>query len=79
MPRFAGQRPTRETMQEQKRWLSVEEIAAHLGVNRDTIYKWLTSGFDRGRQVRTRIRNDRRTHKRERCRPEGMKDAAYIR
>jgi len=26
----------------QERWLSVEEIAAHLGVNRDTIYKWLT-------------------------------------
>jgi excisionase family DNA binding protein len=22
--------------------LSVEEIVAHLGVNRDTIYKWLT-------------------------------------
>ena len=28
-------------MQEQERWLSVEEIAAHLGVNRDTIYKWI--------------------------------------
>jgi excisionase family DNA binding protein len=26
----------------QERWLSVEEIAAHLGVNRDTIYKWIT-------------------------------------
>lgn len=25
-----------------ERWLSVEEIAAHLGVNRDTIYKWIT-------------------------------------
>jgi excisionase family DNA binding protein len=25
----------------QERWLSVEEIAAHLGVNRDIIYKWL--------------------------------------
>jgi excisionase family DNA binding protein len=25
-----------------ERWLSVEEIAAHWGVNRDTIYKWLT-------------------------------------
>lgn len=25
----------------QERWLSVEEIAAHLGVNRDTIYKWI--------------------------------------
>lgn len=28
-------------MQEQERWLSVEEIAAHLGVNRDTVYKWI--------------------------------------
>ncbi len=25
----------------QERWLCVEEIAAHLGVNRDTIYKWI--------------------------------------
>jgi excisionase family DNA binding protein len=24
-----------------ERWLPVEEIAAHLGVNRDTIYKWI--------------------------------------
>ena len=24
------------------RWLSVEEIAAYLGVKRDTVYKWLT-------------------------------------
>ena len=26
----------------QERWLSVQEIAAHLGVNPDTIYKWIT-------------------------------------
>ena len=26
----------------QERWLSVKEIAAHLGVNPDTIYKWIT-------------------------------------
>ena len=25
----------------QERWMSVREIAAHLGVNRDTIYKWI--------------------------------------
>jgi len=25
-----------------ERWLSVDEIAAHLGVNLDTIYKWIT-------------------------------------
>jgi len=24
------------------RWLSVDEIAAHLGVKRDTVYKWIT-------------------------------------
>lgn len=23
------------------RWLSVEEIAAHLGLKRDTVYKWV--------------------------------------
>lgn len=28
-------------MQEQERWLSVVQVAAHLGVNRDTIYKWI--------------------------------------
>lgn len=28
-------------MQEQERWLFVEEIAVYLGVNRDTIYKWI--------------------------------------
>ncbi len=33
--------PEQEIMQEQERWLSVEEIAVHLGVNRDTIYKWI--------------------------------------
>ena len=26
----------------QERWLSVAEIAAHLGVNPDTVYKWIT-------------------------------------
>ena len=25
----------------QERWLSVEEIAVHVGVNPDTIYKWI--------------------------------------
>ena len=24
-----------------ERWLSVEEIAAYLGINRDTVYKWI--------------------------------------
>lgn len=26
----------------EERWLSVEEIAAHLGVSRDTVYKWIS-------------------------------------
>ena len=28
-------------MTTKERWLSVTEIAAHLGVNPDTIYKWI--------------------------------------
>ena len=24
------------------RWLSVEEIAAYLGIKRDTVYRWIT-------------------------------------
>jgi excisionase family DNA binding protein len=26
---------------QQERWLSVDEIAAHMGVNSDTVYKWI--------------------------------------
>ena len=28
-----------------ERWLSVDEIAEHLGVSRDTIYNWLKKGM----------------------------------
>ena len=26
----------------ENRWLSVDDIAAYLGIKRDTVYKWLT-------------------------------------
>lgn len=28
-------------MSSEERWLSVEDVAAHLGVKRDTVYKWI--------------------------------------
>lgn len=28
-------------MTEPERWLSIEEIAAHLGLSKETIYRWL--------------------------------------
>ena len=28
-------------MNEVERWLSVEEIAGHLGVSKETVYRWL--------------------------------------
>ncbi len=33
--------PRRARAAMEDRWLSVEEIAAHLGVKRDTVYKWI--------------------------------------
>ncbi len=36
-----GPRGSEDLLLMQERWLSVHEIAAHLGVNRDTIYKWI--------------------------------------
>lgn len=31
-------------METGERWLSVEEIAVHLGVSKETIYRWLDGG-----------------------------------
>ena len=33
------------------RWLSVDEIADHLGVKRDTIYKWISERQLPGRKI----------------------------
>jgi excisionase family DNA binding protein len=30
----------------EERWVDIEEVAAHLGVNRDSVYRWIeTKGF----------------------------------
>jgi excisionase family DNA binding protein len=31
-------------MSSEERWLSVEEIAGHLGISKETIYRWLDRG-----------------------------------
>lgn len=31
-------------MNTEERWLSVEEIATHLGISKETIYRWLYRG-----------------------------------
>jgi excisionase family DNA binding protein len=33
------------------RWLSVDEIAAYLGIKRDTVYKWMNSKRMPGHKV----------------------------
>lgn len=33
-------------MNTDERWVDIEEVAAHLGVNRDSVYRWIdTKGF----------------------------------
>jgi excisionase family DNA binding protein len=33
-------------MSTEERWVDIEEVAAHLGVNRDSVYRWIeTKGF----------------------------------
>jgi excisionase family DNA binding protein len=31
-------------MTSEERWLSVEEIAVHMGVSKETVYRWLERG-----------------------------------
>ncbi len=42
-------------MIEAERWLSVEEIAAHLGVSKETIYRWLEKKDEKRRIPANRI------------------------
>lgn len=42
-------------MTETERWLSVEEIAAHLGVSKETIYRWLEKKDEKHRIPANRI------------------------
>ena len=37
-----GQDPVRLESVMEDRWLSVDEIAAYLGIKRDTVYKWIS-------------------------------------
>jgi hypothetical protein len=39
------------------RWLSVDEIAAYLGIKRDTVYKWISARQMPGRQLSLTLRN----------------------
>ena len=43
-------------MTEAERWLSAEEIAAHLGVSKETIYRWLEKKDEKRRIPVNRIR-----------------------
>ena len=37
-----GRDPVRLELIMEDRWLSVDEIAAYLGIKRDTVYKWIS-------------------------------------
>lgn len=38
-------------MQEQEPWVSVDEVAKHLGIARDTVYRWIDSRSLPGHRV----------------------------
>jgi len=38
-------------VQAEDRWLSVDEIAEHLGVSKDSVYGWVSSGRMPGHRV----------------------------
>ena len=48
-----------KNMIEQSRWLSVEEIALHLGIKKDTAYKWVAKKHMPAHKVGTLLKFDR--------------------
>ena len=44
---------------EQNRWLSVEEIAFHLGIKKDTAYKWVARKHMPAHKVGTLLKFDK--------------------
>ena len=46
-------------MIEQSRWLSVEEIAFHLGIKKDTAYKWVARKHMPAHKVGTLLKFDK--------------------
>lgn len=42
-------------MNDTERWLSVEEIAAHLGISKETVYRWLEKEDEKRRIPASRI------------------------
>jgi len=47
-----------KNMIEQSRWLSVEEIAFHLGIKKDTAYKWVAKKHMPAHKVGTLLKFD---------------------
>ena len=60
-------------MPEQERWLSIEEIAAQVGVNRNTIDKWIDRKRMPARKLgrRRKFKASRGMHGGRRTRPTG--------
>ena len=49
----------KKSMIEQDRWLSVEEIAVHLGIKKDTAYKWVAKKHMPAHKVGTLLKFDK--------------------
>jgi excisionase family DNA binding protein len=49
----------KKSLIEKDRWLSVEEIAFHLGIKKDTAYKWVAKKHMPAHKVGTLLKFDR--------------------